>query len=368
MEITNWVNLKMKIVQVSPRYHPYIGGVETVVKQISEEFVRQGHRVEVITIDPVGSLREVDELNGVIIRRFKPTGPYYYSKPLMKHLSENTLQYNVIHAHNLHTFIPHMVVQATRAIKGHKLIVSGYYHGKGKTPLSTIFLRLYRPLIKGFLRQVNGITCVSNFEAGLIKKHFSIPENKIALIPSGIMHEDIKKAQPFHVTGHHLLIVSRLEKYKNIHLAIRAMPYLPDDYGLMIIGEGPYRPHLEKLVANLNLKKRVQFLGRLPNEEVYRWYKTCDLVINLSSLESFGLCVIEGLAAGKPVLVNNRTALGELARQFEGVTAAEARKLHPRELAEAIVQRMGAWCQEADLNEYRWDAIVERLLNYYIGL
>ncbi|WP_338827362.1 glycosyltransferase family 4 protein [Neomoorella thermoacetica] len=255
--------LKMRIVQVSPRYHPYIGGVETVVKQISEEFVRQGHKVEVLTIDPGGRLQEVDELNEVIIRRFKPTGPYCYSKPLMKHLSENALQYDVIHAHNLHTFIPHMVVQATRAIKGPKLIVTGHYHGKGKTPLSTIFLRLYRPLIKGFLRQVDGITCVSNFEAGLIKKHFGIPDNKIAVIPNGIMLEDIRKAQPFHVTRHHLLIVSRLEKYKNIHLAIRAMPYLPDDYRLIIIGEGPYRPHLEKLAANLDLKERVAFLGRL---------------------------------------------------------------------------------------------------------
>ncbi|OIQ59001.1 glycosyltransferase family 4 protein [Neomoorella thermoacetica] len=352
----------MRIVQVSPRYHPYIGGVETVVKQISEEFVKQGHKVEVLTIDPGGRLQEVDELNEVIIRRFKPTGPYCYSKPLMKHLSENALQYDVIHAHNLHTFIPHMVVRATRAIKGPKLIVTGHYHGKGKTPLSTIFLRLYRPLIKGFLRQVNGITCVSNFEAGLIKKHFGIPDNKIAVIPNGIILEDIKKAQPFHVTGHNLLIVSRLEKYKNIHLAIRAMPYLPDDYRLMIIGEGPYRPYLEKLAANLDLKERVAFLGRLPNEEVYRWYKTCDLVINLSNLEAFGLNVIEGLAAGKPVLVNNKTALAELSQLFDGVTSVDACNMKPEELACLIKKCISMPLVPPDLKKYKWKIIAKRYI------
>lgn len=355
----------MRIVQVSPRYHPYIGGVETVVKQISEELVRQGHKVEVLTIDPGGRLQEVDELNEVIIRRFKPTGPYCYSKPLMKHLSENALQYDVIHAHNLHTFIPHMVVQATRAIKGTKLIVTGHYHGKGKTLLSTIFLRLYRPLIKGFLRQVDGITCVSNFEAGLIKKHFGIPENKIAVIPNGIMLEDIKKAKPFPVTGHHLLIVSRLEKYKNIHLAIRAMPYLPEDYRLVIIGEGPYRPHLEKLAANLNLKERVVFMGKLPNEEVYRWYKTCDLVLNLSNLEAFGLNIIEGLAAGKPVLVNNKTALAELSQLFDGVTSVNACGLKPEELASYIMQCITEQSISNDLGEYKWEGIAQRYLRYY---
>jgi 1,2-diacylglycerol 3-alpha-glucosyltransferase len=48
----------LKIAQVCPRYFPYIGGVETNVKEISERLVLENHDVEVITTDPSGKLKK----------------------------------------------------------------------------------------------------------------------------------------------------------------------------------------------------------------------------------------------------------------------------------------------------------------------
>jgi len=357
----------MRIAQVTPRYYPNIGGVEKVVQKISEELVKKGHVVDVLTADGSGKIIPESDFNGVTVIRFPPSGPFYHSSVLYKYLIQHGKNYDLVHAHSFHTLLPLLCARAKEK-DGFKLVLMGHYHGKGRIPFTNFFLQAGRSWFARNYQKADLVLCLTEYEKKLLINHFKIIEPKIKIIPNGTAVDEIHVAVPFAKTGKILLNVSRLEKYKNIHLAIRAMPYLPEDYQLVVIGEGPYRKQLKKLAINLGVNGRVKFTGRLSNEEIYRWYKTCDLVLNLSDLEAFGLTVIEGLAAGKPVLVNNRTALGELARRFEGVTAVDARRVQPRELAGAIVQRMGAWCQEADLDEYRWGGIVERLLNYYIGL
>lgn len=355
----------MRIAEVTPRYHPYIGGVETVVKQISEEMIKQGHQVDALTIDPLNNNPELEVINGVTVRRFSQNTTYYYSLPLLNYLKNNCHRYDLVHAHNLHTFIPHLTVSAIKQFKKCKLVITGHYHGRGKTQLSNLLLRFYRPFVENFLSEVHAITCVSHFEAELIKKHFCISPQKIIVIPNGVAYNEIINANPYDKTGVYLLVVSRQEEYKNIHLVIRAMPYLPAYYRLFIIGEGPYRHQLENITEELNLGNRVAFLGRLKNEEVYRWYKTCDLVLNLSRLEAFGLTVIESLVAEKPILINNSTALSELAILFENVKAIEADRISPKQIANYIAQLVNMPYVRQNLGEYQWNYISNKYCQFF---
>lgn len=355
----------MRIVQVTPRYDPHIGGVEKFVQKISEELVKKGHEVKVLTADAQKKESISNALNGVTINRFFANGPFYYSRELYKYLITYGKEFDIVHVHNFHTLLPVLCAKAKEAGQKFNLILMGHYHGKGSTPLTNILLKVGRNLFSLFYKQADFILCHTEYEKQLLIRHFQLKESMIRMIPSGVAVDEISKAVPFAKTGRILLIVSRIEKYKNIHLAIRAMTYLPGDYKLCIIGEGPYRRNLYNLATSLVLDGRVNFLGHLSNEEVYRWYKTCDLVINFSELEAFGLTVIEGLAAGKPVLVNNRTALSELARRFEGVTAVDAWRLSPHQLAKVIEKRVeGQFCTP-DLSEYKWEAIANKLENYY---
>lgn len=355
----------MRIAEITPRYHPYIGGVETVVKQISEEMIKQGHQVDVLTVDPLNNLPASEDINSIRVRRFPQTGLFCYSLPLLNFLKKNCHHYDVIHTHSLHSFLPYMAASAVKQFKECKLVITGHYHGRGKTPLTTLLLRLYRPFIKNFLSEAQGISCVSHFEAKLISNHFDISSKKIIVIPNGVAFYNIKIATPYAQRGTCILIVSRQEEYKNIQLAIYAMPYLPEDFRLVIIGEGPYRHQLEKITTELNLGNRVAFLGRLKNEEVYRWYKTCNLVLNLSRLEAFGLTVIEGLVAEKPILINNSTALGELATLFKNVKAIEADRISPRQIADNITQLVKKPYVEQDLAEYQWDDISLKYCQFF---
>ena len=86
----------MKIAQVCPRYYPYIGGVETVVKEVSERLVQKGFEVDVLSQDPLNKYPAVESINGVLARRFK-TGPLGLDFPLLnstlrQYLKENNFR------------------------------------------------------------------------------------------------------------------------------------------------------------------------------------------------------------------------------------------------------------------------------------
>lgn len=359
----------MKIAQVCPRYYPYIGGVETVVKMLSERLVQRRIEVEVLSQDPSGQYQASETINGVIVRRFK-TGPLgldlpFVSGTLREYLKENSNKYDILHTHKYHDF---PALYAVREKKGGKLVFNAHYHGRGHNFLTSLLLIPYHPIGKVIFEKTNKIVCVSEFEKVLIQSHFSIPTQKLIVIPNGVNIDEIARAKPFPFGGRLILYVGRLEKYKNVHMAIKAMPYLPAEHKLMIIGNGPYKGKLLQLIEKLQLTNRVQILSGLRNEEVYSWYKTCDLALNLSSQEAFGLTVIEGLAAGKPVIVNNKAALAELATKFDGVYAVNAQALSPEQLAKQLAVGYESEVQAADLAEYSWDSIVERTIALYQSL
>ena len=78
----------MKILQVCPKYHPSIGGVEEYVKNISERLAKE-HEVTVFACDPSGKLPQEEEINGVLVRRFKsfsPSDAYHISFEMAREL------------------------------------------------------------------------------------------------------------------------------------------------------------------------------------------------------------------------------------------------------------------------------------------
>jgi len=359
----------MKVAQVCSGYYPHIGGVQTVVKEMSEGLVQKGFEVEVLTQDHQGKYPATEIINGVTVRRFK-TGPLSWDSAfsrdsLRSFLNRNSDEYDLIHAHGYHSFSP---LYAARAKESNKLVFNPHYHGIGHNLLMTFLLRLYRHIGKITFEKADKIICVSETEKSTVQKHFVVPDDKIAIIPNGVDYDSIAQATPFPSDARVLLFVSRLEKFKNIHLAIRAVPYLPPEYKLMIIGSGPYKRKLLQLVEELHLADRVHILSGLSDEEVHRWYKTGDLILNLSSQEAFGLTVLEGLAAGKPVMVNNRMALAELATKLEGVYSVDAANLSPEQLADAVAQVCRSMFAKPDLDEYGWDSIVERIRILYQSL
>ena len=112
-----------------------------------------------------------------------------------------------------------------------------------------------------------------------------------------------------------LLSLSRLSYEKNIQAIITGFyEILQTDkrYRLMIVGDGPYKKELEKLVEQLDIVSYVIFVGEVNNQLVNRYYQLADYFVSLSDSESQGLTYIEALAAKTPIIAKQTPYLNQL--------------------------------------------------------
>ncbi|MDY6965240.1 MAG: glycosyltransferase family 4 protein [Halobacteriota archaeon] len=352
----------MKIAQVCHRYYPNIGGVETHVMKISERLAKN-HDVKVISADLSSEKSRNEEIEGVRIKRFRSISPndaYFIAPQIYFYLKKS--DFDLIHAHNYHS-IPALFASL---VKDTKFLFTPHYHGMGSTPLRDNLNKPYRLLGSRIFDRANKIICVSDYEKDLVIKSFGIGDTDVVVIPNGVDIDEISKAKPFEFDGDLILYVGRLDKYKNIHLAIKAMEFLSDSY-FYIIGNGNYKMELDELINRLNLGERVKILSNVSDEEKYRWMKTCSLFINLSGIEAFGMTVIEALAAEKAVIVNERGGLKELAEKFDGVSPTNVEETSVEKLARMIEEKMGERVK-IDLSKYDWGNVAKRIEDVYLGV
>jgi len=122
-----------------------------------------------------------------------------------------------------------------------------------------------------------------------------------------------------------------------VDLLLRAMEELPG-VRLKILGNGPQEGQLRRQAARAGLEERVDFLGRIPREDMGKAYaQAACVVVPSRTPETFGLVGIEALRHGTPVIASRTGGVGEWLREGEtgrlfpsgdpGALAAEIRKL-----------------------------------------
>jgi glycosyltransferase involved in cell wall biosynthesis len=161
-----------------------------------------------------------------------------------------------------------------------------------------------------------------------------------------------------------VLTVSRIAREKHLELALDALARTRD-VRLAIVGDGPDRARLEKRVADLGVRDRVQFTGALAPAAMPDGYASSDAVGFPSPTETQGLVLAEALAAGLPVVAAdgavNREVLGGFGRLVppdpqayaDALTAAVAAPRDPAGLESARLRFGRARQAEAVMNVYR---------------
>lgn len=356
----------MKILQVCHRYYPHIGGAENLVKELSERLART-HDVEVISTDLSPGMPASELLNGVKITRISsiaPGGAYSFAPKIIPLVKKSDA--DVVHAHNYHAF-PAFFASIPRR---EKFIFSPYFHGKGSTPVRDLLNKPYLLFGRKIFHRADKIICLSEFEKQLIMNTFPrIDPGKFNVIPAGIPIRQIKDAKRLEIRGDIILYTGRLDQYKNVQLIIRAMMYLPDACFVIIGSSGNYKNELKELIIRLGISNRVKILENVPDAKKYSWLKTCSLFVNLSGAESFGLNVLEALAADKPVIVNIEGGLKDFADKFAAATPFNVNRITDEpaihELARLIKEKMGMNVRN-DVSLYEWDNIVKRVESVYM--
>ena len=350
----------MKIAQVCHRYFPNVGGVERHVQEIAERLAER-HEVEVITADRSGGLPESEVVNGVMVTRFRSFSPgnaYFVAPMIYSYIKKS--RFDVVHAHNYHA-LPALF--AALAKEDEVFVFNPHYHGAGSTPFRDLLNRPYKNLGSRIFDKSDKIICDSNYERKLVERNFEIKDD-IEVIPSGVDLEKIRSAKPLGLDEEFMLYLGRLDRYKNVQSAIRAMRYLPEDFHFYIGGTGDYNRELNTLIRELDLEERVKLLGFVPEEDKYRWMKSCEIFVNLSGVEAFGITVLEAMATGTPVIVNAEGGLSEFAEKFDGVRSVRPEDISPKELAQAIECSIGKAIND-DLDGYDWRSIVRNIENIY---
>lgn len=100
-----------------------------------------------------------------------------------------------------------------------------------------------------------------------------------------------------------LITVGRLVRRKGLEDLVEIAARLRDRrLRLVIVGEGPLRRALEEDVAARGLANVVEFTGRVDEAEKWRLLRGADVYVSPTRHEAFGIALLEGLAAGLPVV------------------------------------------------------------------
>ncbi len=191
---------------------------------------------------------------------------------------------------------------------------------------------------------------------------------RVSIVPNGLDLEAIASAEP-NADAVDVLFVGRLIEHKHVDILLESLARLKDLRGRVtcaIVGDGPEREALQKLVLGLNLAGQVQFVGSVEAQaDVLGRMKSASLLVLPSTREGYGIVVAEALACGLPVVTtdhpdNHARALvepgvtGWLCEPTADALAATITEALEARLAKPLVR------QEA-LAELSWDGTVSRI-------
>ncbi len=353
-------------------YPPLGGGAAPVTKSLSEELVRRGHEVDIVTMGYDG-LPEEENVNGVQVYRvpsirkrlemctFHEMLSYCISagRFLPKLLREN--DYDINHTHFI---IPTGAVSSLYHKKVPFLVTTHGSDVPGYNPDRFQFQHaLFRPFSIRILNKASCITSPSGYLKGEIIRIFG--DRKITVIPNGIAVD----AYCPQSKEKKILTVSRLFERKGIQYIIEAMKDV-EGYEYVVCGAGPYRPQLETLVEQLHLEHKVKLRGYLEPEQVKTEYESAAIFILPSVSENFPVVLLEAMSAGCAIITSNTTGCAE--------AVGDAALLVPPKDPEAIKERLltlinnenlyrglGAQGRARVEREFAWSTVAKKYLSLY---
>jgi glycosyltransferase involved in cell wall biosynthesis len=182
---------------------------------------------------------------------------------------------------------------------------------------------------KRALREADLTLAVSNYTRDRLIHEVGLDADRVKLLPNTFAAERFAIApKPPQLLRRYglrpdspvILTVCRLadtECYKGYDQIIKAMPEIRrsvPNARYLLVGKGPDRPRIEKLIAEAGVQDAVILAGFVPDAELADHYNLCDIFAMPSRAEGFGIVYLEALACGKPVLAGNkdgsRDALG----------------------------------------------------------
>ncbi|MBI3749975.1 MAG: glycosyltransferase family 4 protein [Chloroflexi bacterium] len=338
----------MRVVHITRRFVPMVGGIERYVQSVATGQARLGHEVTVVTIDRdvigdiPGRLPRLEMIDGVRVVRIPGVGNRRFAVGLRPDIVIRELRRaDVVHHHDLR-FMTGVVTLAARAL-GRPLLLHTHgllFHTMWAFWVKKLTVRLYfGPLLRlTRARVVASSQPDRDLLLGLAPYLETLTmtfENATVLAPLLALSRD---AQPGLV-----VTPGRVARHKGLEDLVRALGELSaTPWRLEISGseDREERRRLEAIVSSLGLRDRVRFMGGYSDEEHREQLSRAALCVFPSEHEGFGLAMLEAMAAGVPLLARDipahRSVLGA------DLTDRLVRIGRPADLAKAIEHELSA--------------------------
>ena len=372
----------VKIALVSPYDYAYPGGVKTHITHLEGHFTRMGHSVKVIAPSsrPDQTRRNGDVIvigtpvpiraSGSVVR--SPVSPWLlFSKRIPEVLERE--KFDVIHIHE--PLMPALAVSVLHHASNE--LVVGTFHAYRRRSWGIPF---WKPLILNqWFKKLDGKIAVSPAALEFINKYFP---SEYRIIPNGIdfahFSGPVAPLPQFSDGKLNILFVGRMEKRKGFKYLLGAYSRVKKEFPacrLIVVGPADEALRKHQKAAERQHLEDVVFAGYVSYDELPRYYKSADVFCSpATGKESFGLVLLEAMAAGKPTVASNITGYAGIVSH--GVDGLLVKPSDERALAAALLQLlqdrslregMGAMGR-VKAEDFSWDVVAEQVMSYYLEL
>lgn len=292
-------------------FYPSVGGLEEQAYLLAQEWIKQGHQVDVLTEKHQINLPEKEVYQGINIHRIPYVARrtaldhfkiFYY---LSKYALKNRRKYDLVVLRAALTLYP---------------IIFGFWKKLGVIKCTTyvtadtggdkdeiILLKKYpgHQLLVFFLKAhdyLNSI-CEANYHH---YKELGFEEKKLTHIPNGIINRSIRPKPPSTINS--FLFIARLFKYKGTRELLEAFKkYLSEypDGKLFIAGWGPEELYIKEFIESNNLENNIIMVGIVSRDKKDAFFQKGDCLLLPSYSEGFPVTVLEAAMYNKAIIVTD---------------------------------------------------------------
>lgn len=288
-----------------------IGGAERLVVDLSVLMNDLGYETDVLLLNMKDTSFK-RYLNNKSIHVYSLGGDNIYNPLLIFKIIKYIRRYDIIHSHLFPTQY-WVAVAKLLSFSKTKLITTEH-----NTDNRRRHLYLFKWIDIAIYQIYSRIISISPQTTDALCSYIGECNNRIVTIENGI---DVRRFNEASAVSRTLLVrendplfiiiqVAAFRVQKDQDTLIRAMTHLPKDYHLVLVGDGERKEYCIKLASDINVIDRVHFLGICDN--IPNLLKTADVVVLSSHWEGFGLAAVEGMAAGKPVIVSDVPGLSNV--------------------------------------------------------
>jgi phosphatidylinositol alpha-mannosyltransferase len=362
----------VKIGLVTPYIYPLPGGVNAHVQHLYENLRLRGHDVRIISTRH-GPQKSSE---GDVIRLgwgfSVPTNGSVGTVTVDHRLREGAREvleregFDLLHFHE--PFVPFLSL--VLLLESRSVNVGTFHAFAGWSPSYEFGKRM----LGGFARRLHGRIAVSSAARHFISRYFP---GDYKVIPNGVDVARFQRARPIERWRDgtpNILFLGRLEDRKGVmHLlrAYRALRRDGVDSRLLVVGSGPQEREVRRYIATRRLRG-VELIGRVSEDVKARYFATADVYVSpATGRESFGIVLLEAMAAGAPIVCSDIHGYKGVVRRDREAVLVPPRD--HRALADAIRGVLADPELRAGMSEsgrgrarqFSWERITEKVENYY---